>query len=447
MFFEGRLGMRKKYLSLVFIVFIISVSYSQDVFKLPDNKNTDKIRFQLINNLIVIPVEVNGNELSFLLDTGISKTIIFNSKNLRKTVETGDSERALLRGLGEGGTIESLRSRNNIVKIGSAVNKNQDLFAVFDDRLNFTPRLGIPIHGIIGYDFLKDFVTEINYSSKFLKLNTHEAYIPNTCNTCEVFDLTIHQNKPYVNGQIRSNNNEIPVMLLIDSGGSDALWLFNNNQIKFPSDYFDDFLGFGLSGGIYGKRSRIQGFSLGNFKLSNVNVAYPNSTSIDNGKIVKGRNGSMSGEILKRFNIVLDLKNKKIALKKNRYFSNAFSYNKSGITIEQIEVERVIDNDVYFGEYGKKTVNKVTVDVSGGTKSYIGPAFVIVEIRPESPAYQAGLKFGDILVSINGKSAANYSLQDLNNLFYDREGKRVSLVINRNGRKRNISFLLQDVFK
>jgi len=51
-----------------------------------------------------------------------------------------------------------------------AVTLNQDLFAIIDASINFAPSLGIPIHGIIGYDIFKDFVVEINYSRKFIKL-------------------------------------------------------------------------------------------------------------------------------------------------------------------------------------------------------------------------------------------------------------------------------------
>ena len=57
-----------------------------------------------------------------------------------------------------------------MIKIGKAVNVNQEVFVVFDEEINFTPRLGVPIHGIIGYDIFKDFVVEINYSSKSLYL-------------------------------------------------------------------------------------------------------------------------------------------------------------------------------------------------------------------------------------------------------------------------------------
>ena len=37
-----------------------------------------KIEFQFINNLIIVPIEINGVKLSFVLDTGVSKPILFN---------------------------------------------------------------------------------------------------------------------------------------------------------------------------------------------------------------------------------------------------------------------------------------------------------------------------------------------------------------------------------
>ena len=56
--------------------------FSQDKFVIQNRKGVDKVKFRLINNLIIIPVEVNGVTLSFLLDTGVSKPIIFNFLNV-----------------------------------------------------------------------------------------------------------------------------------------------------------------------------------------------------------------------------------------------------------------------------------------------------------------------------------------------------------------------------
>ena len=85
---------------------------------------------------------------------------------------------------------------------------------------------------------------------------------------------------------------------MIDSGGSDAIWLFEDDSknISLPEKYFEDFLGRGLSGSVYGKRSKIDEVSFNKFKLKKVNVAYPDSSSITYARKVKNRNGSLGGK-------------------------------------------------------------------------------------------------------------------------------------------------------
>ena len=213
----------------------------------------------------------------------------------------------------------------------------------------------MPIHGIIGYDLLKDFVVEINYSNKYIKLHNPESYKPQKCKKCNSTNISFYNKKPYVNALVGIGNESTSVKLLIDTGGSDALWLFEDDaqNISIPDKYFDDFLGRGLSGSVYGKRAKIDKFTLKNFELKSVNVAFPDSASIAYAKKIKGRNGSLSGEILKRFNIIFDYKKSKITLKKNSNFSNPFYYNKSGITLEHAGVrvlkERDINTNLIYG--------------------------------------------------------------------------------------------------
>jgi len=411
--------------------------------------NKDKISFKLINNLIVIPVVINGVELSFLLDTGVSKPIIFNFLNLTEELQINNAERIYLRGLGEGETVEALRSKRNIFKIGKAINYNQELYAVFDPALNFAPRLGVPIHGIIGYDFLKDFVVEINYSKKYIKLHDPENYIPKKCKNCKSIDLSFHNNKPYINALIRSEDKNIPVRLLIDSGGSDALWLFEDvkKKISVPNKYFDDFLGSGLSGRVYGKRSKLDKFSIADFELKKINVAFPDSTSIAHAKKIKDRNGSLSGEILKRFNIILDYQKAKITLIKNSNFKKPFYYNKSGITIEHsgVRVVKERNNPNIFFRDGNDTSNETKIILSDSYKFLLTPAFTIVELRAGSPAQKAGLKLGDVILVVNKKEAHLYSLQDVVQLFHGETGKRISLLIDRDGIQLRFNFRLESL--
>ena len=68
----------KKAFFFFLVVLVFLTGYSQRDFRIIDAKKSAVVPFKLINNLIVIPVEINGVELSFLLDTGVSKPIIFN---------------------------------------------------------------------------------------------------------------------------------------------------------------------------------------------------------------------------------------------------------------------------------------------------------------------------------------------------------------------------------
>ncbi|MCK8481291.1 aspartyl protease family protein [Psychroserpens algicola] len=424
--------------------------YGQGDFNLPRHNN-DKIRFQLINNLIVVPIEINGVELSFILDSGVSKPILFNITNT-DSLQIKNVETIFLRGLGEGGEpIEALRSRNNFFKIGNAININQDIFVVFDNSINFTNRLGINVHGIIGYDLFKNFVIEINYINKFIRLYKPEKYVYKKCKKCEVFNLTLYNNKPYIETAVKVDSLLLPIKLLIDTGSSDALWLFEDESLGLEplnNMYFDDFIGKGLSGNVYGKRSKVKLFKLKSFELEDVNVAFPDSSSISTARRIKGRNGSVSGEILKRFNLIVDYKNAKITLKKNSNFRTPFYYNRSGIVLEQTG-SRVVKEKEDRGRvgYGNTNDNETKIELSTYYKYTLKPAYSIVELRKGSPAEKAGLKIGDEIISINGKKSHELKLQRIMEYFKNDIGKLIRMKIERDGEVLPFEFRLEDVFK
>jgi hypothetical protein len=428
----------------------ITFSFGQSQFNIP-GKQKDKIRFKFINNLIVIPVEINGIELSFLLDTGVSKPILFNITNT-DSLQMNNVETIFLRGLGSGETVRALRSKNNFLKIGNAVNVNEELFVVFDQDINFTPSLGIPIHGIIGYSLFKDFVVEINYKSSVLTLNKKESYTYKSCRKCETFPLSFHNNKPYIDGEVTLGTDTLPVKLLIDTGSSDALWLFEDDRYGITAEnnnYFHDFLGRGLSGNVHGKRSKISAFKLKDFTLKDVNAAFPDSLAIKYAKKVENRNGSLSAEILRRFNIIFDYQGAKITLKKNSNFKSDFRYNRSGIVLEQRGfrvVRETVDNNT-LGNYGQSNEDNITISTVQTYRVGLKPAYTIVEVRENSPAQKAGLRKDDILLSINGKKAYQLKLQDVTNYFRGEIGKKIRLKIERAKRVLGIEFQLEDVFK
>lgn len=444
----------KKTIFSIFLFFCCSgFLLAQNKFVLQNTNHSDRISFKLINNLIVIPVEVNGVELSFILDTGVSKPIIFNFLNTSDTLKIKNTETLFLRGLGSGEPVEALRSRGNVFKIGDAIKLRQDLYAVYGLDLNFGPRLGVPIHGIIGLDLFRDFVVEINYGSKYIELFNPNKYRYRKCKNCEAFMLEFYNDKPYMNAHVKLQDKVIPVKLLIDSGGSDSLWLFEDDSLGIDSGdkFFSDFLGHGLSGSVYGKRGKVDGFYLKSFELQNANVAYPDAHSIVFAKKVKDRNGSIAGNILKRFNIIMDYPNSIITLKKNANFRERFSYNKSGIELAHNGVRYV--KEYQPSGYKMKGQQNSNVNNDGiqivldkRYKMVLKPAYAIVELREGSPAHKAGLQKGDVVLTVNGKSTHQLSLQQIISMFYGNTGKFIKLKVERGQEVLTFSFKLEALF-
>ncbi|SDB53226.1 PDZ domain (Also known as DHR or GLGF) [Flavobacteriaceae bacterium MAR_2010_188] len=443
----------------LFVVLLISAGYfsgyTQSRFNLTDSYQ-EKVHFKLIDNLIIIPVTVNGVELSFLLDTGVSKAILFNLVNLADSLKINNVETIYLQGLGGGEPIEALKSKKNLFRIGNTINVNQDLFVILDETINFTPRLGFPVHGIIGYDLFKDFVVEINYSKRFLRFHDPRYYEYKKCGKCETLPLTFFNFKPYITAEVEIKDHYVPVKLLIDSGGSDALWLFDDKSLGihlYDAPYFTDFLGLGLSGSVYGNRSKLKSFRLKSFELHNINVAYPDSTSISEARKFSERNGSIAGELLKRFNMIIDYPSSKITLQKNSLFKKPFLYNKSGLVLQQdgiriVKVQNI--QNLFPSAIGRQNNADDANSIIEIVKSYtlaVRPAIVIAEIRKESAAQKSGLKVGDIVIRVNGDDTSKYQLQEVISNFFDDDGKLITIDVDRNGILMRFKFRLENVLK
>lgn len=441
---------------LIFLCLVMSfITYSQKSnFNLPIGDTSSKIDFQLINNLIIIPVQVNDVELSFILDSGVNKPILFNILEGFEVLNDQTKESIFLKGLGDGEVVEAVKSDRNILKIGDAVKFDQTIFAVFNTGLDYSPKLGMPIHGIIGYDVFKDFVVEVNYSKKFLKLTKHGAYNEKICKKCEKHNLSFFNNKPYLNAKVTINKKIIPINVLIDTGASDPLWLFEDESkdIVATDKYFEDFLGYGLSGSLFGKRSKVDNLTLGSFEFENSLVAYPVGSSIETLKRIKDRNGTVGAEILKRFNLVFNYKESSVILKKNSFYNSRFKYNKSGIDIEHRGF-RIVKDYHYSLNDGRLTFSTdVTEYITNRTSSEnyrldVKPAFEVVKLRENSPAKLAGIELGDIIIEINGKDVKDYTLQHIIEIFSDKEGKKIKLLLDRKGKVYEYKFELRDLLK
>ncbi|MCK8521852.1 aspartyl protease family protein [Aquimarina sp. D1M17] len=432
---------------LILLLFFNIALIAQSHFRLPKGKTTDKIKFELANNLIIIPVMVNGVELSFILDTGVGSTIIFSVEN-KNSLELKNASKIYLKGLGDGQPVEAIKSLKNELKIGDAISSSHKVFLVLDESINFSPRMGFPIHGIIGYDLFKDLIVDINYSKKIIKINNPKTYTYKKCKNCYQanIDLRDQNKRPFLTAKYKSPTGLIDIDLLVDSGSGSSMWLFENENkgIQVTKDSFRDFLGKGFNGDIYGQRTKIDELHIGNFVMKDVTTSFPDKQYIQGISLDK-RQGSLGGSILKRFNIIVDYPNKKMSFKKNGYFGKPFHYNMSGITLQHVGfmvAKNYTEKDrVYLGI--NKVVSKKTLQLSNNF--VLQPKYEISDVRPGSPAEEAGLQKGDIIMEVNGKKAYGYRLSDLNDLFYSEVGRRIRIKVDRLGVEMIFEFFLRKV--
>lgn len=437
------------YLFIFFLLFFFS-GIAQGKFRIVDsNKESVSVPFTLVNNLIVIKGEVNGKELSFLLDTGLTKTLLFNLK-FSDSLKLNHIQNIQLRGLGMGKSINALKSNKNTMRIKGIANFNHMVYLIMDSMFDLSAKMGMDINGIIGGDLFRDFIVKIDYSKKKLTFYDPETYVYKDCKKCESFPLSFFNQKPFLNVYVENHlGEEHKAKLLIDSGGGDALWLFEDTHPKIivSKKYFRDYLGKGLNGDIYGKRSKVNKLRIGSFIFENASVSYPDSISILTVRKNKTRNGTLGAEMLKRFHVIFDYPNKKITLKKNlKYYKAPFLYNKSGIEIiyggEMLVKENLSKYSNY--EINDDGSNIITKMISSYGLAY-KPSYEISNIREESPAKRAGLKVGDIILEINGSLAYDKEMQEIVLILSGRENKKIRLLVNRNGSHFKFEFYLKDM--
>ncbi len=376
------------------------------------NGRSDKpviIPFELVNNLIIIEASINGSvPLKLIVDTGVGN-ILITALPSGEEVFLKSSRTVTLSGLGEGEPVEAFYAEKNRLDIGRVTGEDVEVLFMKKDIFQLSSFMGTFVHGLIGYDLFSEFAVEINYLSKELILYDPEEFeqkfedLPHHRKWHKI-PIYIEDRKPYIDVSFKQRPG-IPytsLRLLIDSGSSNAFSLYEitHEDIVVPKSSISTLIGVGLSGNVNGYLGRIQKMKLGDeFIFEEPVVAYPDSFAVRRALGLGNRNGSLGGEVLRRFKVIFHYKDEYVLLRANRDLGDAFYYNISGI-----EVNTPVPNI---------------------------PLYVVSEVRKGSPAEEQGIQQGDVIKFINGEPAARLNLNEILNILQKNQGSRIRVGVQR----------------
>ncbi len=379
-------------------------------------RNSVSFRFELVNNLIVIPVSINESDiLHFIVDTGVNTTLV-TELAIGDSLALKSVSDVRIRGLGEGEPLDAYHSTGNTLEFSGIRGENQEVYVLKEDVFELSTHMGMEINGIFGYNIFRDFIVEINYGRRRLTLHDPENYSYSWWKETfwNIKPITVVNNKPYVKTSVRTEgNNSIPVRLLIDTGASHSIWLDESSDpnISAPENSERTLLGAGLSGNVFGRKGRLKSLNFGDFEIENVIASYPDSASIAPAIQLDGRHGSLGADVLNRFNVIIDYQNEQITFRRNLRYFRPFRHDMSGMTL----TAPMADFPVYMVSY----------------------------VRPGSPADKAGIKEGDQITSVNGSTVSNYTLSEMQGIFKRGDGRLVRLEIMRDGERIQVSMRLE----
>ena len=401
------------------IVALLLVSYKgfcQPLgFSLADGKTKVQIPIEIHNNLIVVPVVLNGAlPLKFILDTGV-RTAILTQKSFTDILNLSYSRKYTISGPGGEKLVDAYITNNVSIELPGVSGRGHAMLVLEEDYLELRNYLGTDVHGILGYEIFSRFIVKIDYERKLLVLMSPERFKPRR--KYHRIPIRIEDTKPYVTTPIvLKDGTQFTAKLLVDSGASHGLMLDpeSDSRIKVPPNAVSSVIGRGIGGEITGKVGRIRCLHLGPFQLKEAIANFPDPNSyFDSLKLGSTpRNGSVGGETLSRFTVVFNFPKEVMYLKKNHAFKKGFHYNLSGITVK--------------------------------AKGAHLEVFEITAVRRQSAADRAGVLEGDIIVAINGLLASTIDLNVINALLNYRPGKKMHLTLDRDGTRYKKDFRLED---
>lgn len=358
-----------------------------------------RIPVDVQNNVVLIPVRINNSfEMNFILDTGVKATIL-TEPNIVPWLALDSLSGITVRGLGKGQEIQAALAKDLRISLPGAEGRGVNMIVMPENVISYSGMFGKPVYGIIGFDIFGQFAVEINYQQEYITLHNPFHFKGKKGRNWETIPLDIRKSKPYIQATLNDHQGKkIKDTWLLDTGASMALSLFKD-ELPVPPNSISAFLGKGLTGEVHGHLGRNPTFTIGEFEFEEIITGYPDKESLAMFPEDLEWYGNIGSDVISRFHVIFDYFHKRLYLKKNSDYRKPFEYNNSGL--EVISIGSDFDS------------------------------FMITYVRPNSPAAKAGIKINDLLLSLNGNSTMDMTIEELYGSLIRKQGKVIRIKIKR----------------
>lgn len=352
--------------------------------------------------------------MKFIFDTGAENTVIFN-KMYSDILNISYDKTVPIMGSDLANKMYANISRNVWMKLEDQIPVKRDVLILEEDYLKLYETLGIVVDGILGGEFIRGLVVEIDYDKKRITFHHPDTYIPPSSKEYEIIPIQEKNFKPYVQSVVISEGDTATLDFLIDTGAALTFLTHTNSHpaLHVPEVAIPGRIGVGLGGDLMGYLGLLDHINIGPFEYKQVLTSYQDISNNLLEKTDYYRNGLIGNRVLSRFHIIIDYKSNLMYWKPEKEYNKEFDYDRSGLTI--------------FA-YGPKFNN-----------------FYIKNIADGSPAEKAGLKTGDVILKFNGKKNTSLSLGKIHKELRNDVGKKIKMSILRGEEEIEFEFILEDL--
>ena len=272
-------------------------------FYLPEPIEQVTIRYTCVNNLIVLPLVINGKiPVNLILDTGTRNIVLFG-KRFEKLLQFVPDRKVQFLGMGSGKPVYGKLSIDNQVELTSLIGEKIALVVVPNKNVFVnTPK----VDGIIGYDIFQRFEVEIDPRQKLITFRSPASkFVPPGFTQ---IPMRIENTKPIIDSEfLLESGVNLNTSLMIDTGSQLTFLLKTTNEVLLNS-YSPELLGFGMSGSIEGIKAMAETINLAGIKFQNRSTGIILSAWHNYGSIGMG--------VLKEYTLIINYAGAYACLKK-----------------------------------------------------------------------------------------------------------------------------------